>query len=102
MKSRCRLNALPSDSKLTDSSVLSQKLSPLYDIRKSIAIIWKQVTIMDFWVNDDEGLTCIGLLGRTLNSNKCALVSEECWQLRCSKVVMASPAEGGNDIPTLM
>ena len=28
-----------------------------------------------------------------------SLVSKECWQLRCIKVVMVSPAEGGNGIP---
>ena len=27
------------------------------------------------------------------------LLSKECWRLRCIKVVMASPVEGGDGIP---
>ena len=37
-----------SDSKLTDLPVLLRKLLRLYSVRKSIAIIRKRATIMDF------------------------------------------------------
>ena len=40
------------------------KLLPLYGVQKSIAIIRKRATIWTFLVNDDEGLTGKGFMGR--------------------------------------
>ena len=56
---------------------------------------------MDFWVNEDKGDWY-----RFDEKNvkwlrmRVSLVSKECWRLQCSKVVMASPAERENGIPT--
>ena len=40
--------------------------------------------------DDDQGLTSKGLAGRTLHES----YPKSVWRLRCSKVVMVSPAEG--------
>ena len=54
--------------------------------------------------DDDKGLTGKKLTGTGAGTGagtnaRVVSVSKDCWRLRCSKVVMACPTEGGNGIP---